>query len=199
VESEPQGDPHARSAPRRFGLDVVLGVCAVLISVISLFVAIHQSQVMDKMMQADTWPYLDFVASNLDDAGHENVSLTVLNSGVGPAKIESIEVTYDGTPLHDVGDLLRRCCVPKGVPVQCLAATVSDRVLPPKEPLMLFSAKPATLQAASFARLDQARARIQARVCYCSALDRCWMRDTTKRRAEEVGACPVPKTPFGRP
>jgi len=37
---------------------------------------------MDRMIQADTWPYLDFVASNLDDAGHEKVSLTVLNSGI---------------------------------------------------------------------------------------------------------------------
>jgi hypothetical protein len=81
-----------RRATGRFGLEVVLGGSAVLISVISLSVAIHQSQIADKMVQADTWPHLDFVASNVDDAGQEGVSLTVLNSGVGPAKIESTDV-----------------------------------------------------------------------------------------------------------
>jgi hypothetical protein len=192
-----------RRATGRLGLDVMLGGSAVLISVISLFVAIHQSQVMDKMMQADTWRYLDFVASNGDDAAHEELSLTVINSGVGPAKIESTEVTYDGTPLRDGGDLLHRCCVTKGVRVQYLAATVPDRVLPPKEPLVLFSAKPETMkfhEAATpdeIARLSAARTKIQARICYCSALDRCWMRDTTRRRAEEIASCPIPKTPFG--
>jgi hypothetical protein len=187
-----------RRATGRFGLDVALGVSAVLISVISLFVAIHQSQVMDKMMQADTWPYLDFVADGtLDEAGRQKVSLTVLNSGVGPAKIESIEVTYDGAPLRDGGDLLRRCCVPKGVPVQYRAPTIYDPVLPSKESLVLFGSRPETLQPEALAKLNAARAKIQARICYCSALDRCWLRDTTRRRAEEIRSCPIPKTPFG--
>jgi hypothetical protein len=179
------------------GLDIVLGGSAILISVISLIVAIHQGQIMDKMAQADTWPYLDFVASNLDDAGHENVSLAILNSGVGPAKIESIEITYDGAPLRDGGDLLRRCCVPRGVAVHYRAATVADRVLPPKEPLVLFEARPETMTPDQRAALDAARARIQARICYCSALDRCWVRDTTRRKAEDIAACPIPKVAYG--
>jgi hypothetical protein len=197
VDPGPHVEHHQHHATGRLGLDIVLGVSAILISVISLVVAIHHGQIMDKMVQADTWPYLDFVASNLDDAGHDRVSLTVLNSGVGPAKVESIEITYGGVALRDGGDLLRRCCVPKGVPVQYLAATVSERVLPPKEPLILFSAKPETMQPDQLARLDAARAKIQARICYCSALDKCWMRDTTKRKAEEIASCPIPKTPFG--
>jgi hypothetical protein len=195
VDPEPHVEHRSRRTTGRLGLDVVLGVSAVLISVISLFVAIHQSQVADKMVQADTWPYLDFAADYADDPGHEHISLTVLNSGVGPAKIESIEVTDDGTPLKNGRDLLRRCCTPR--PVSYLAATVPDRVLPPKETLLLFSTKPATLSAEEFAKLDAERAKIQARICYCSVLDKCWMRDTTQRRAQEVDSCPVAKTPFG--
>ncbi|HEY3948651.1 hypothetical protein [Phenylobacterium sp.] len=184
-----------RRRARGFGLDLALGGSAVLISVISLFVAIHQSQVADKMVQADTWPYLDFVASNLDDAGHKSVTLTLLNSGVGPAKIESIELTYDGIPLRSGRDLLVRCCVPQKV--SYLGATVFDRVLPSKDTLLLFGSEPGALTPDEFAKLDAARSKIQARVCYCSALDRCWLRDTTKRRAQEVDSCPEPKAPFG--
>ena len=106
-------------------------------------------------------------------------------------------MTYAGAPLRDGGDLLRRCCVPKTAPVQYLAATVSDRVAPPKEPLVLFSAKPETMQPVELAKLDAARAKIQARICYRSALDTCWVRDTTRRRPEEVRTCPIPKTSFG--
>jgi hypothetical protein len=194
-------DPHAKPRPRRRaasgrGLDIALGGSAILISVISLFVAIHQSRIMDRTAQAETWPYLDFVASNQDDAGREDVSLTVLNSGVGPAKIESIELTYDGAPLSDGGDLLHRCCVPPGVRVTYDAATVPDPVLPPKDPLVLFSARPQTLTPDQFAKLNVARTKIQARICYCSALDKCWLRDTTHRRAAEIETCPIPKVPF---
>jgi hypothetical protein len=196
-------EPHVEHRPQppksRRGLDIVLGASAILISVISLIVAIHQGQIMDQMAQAETWPYLDFVVSNVDDAGDENVSLTILNSGVGPAKIESIEVTYAGTPLRDGGDLLHRCCVPRGVHVSYNAASVPDRVLPSKEPLVLFSAQPETLQPKQLANLDAARSKIQARICYCSALDKCWVRDTTRRKAEEIAACPIAKVPFGEP
>ena len=182
---------------RGFGLDIVLGVSAVVISVISLFVAIHQSQVADKMVQAETWPYLDFVASNLDDDGRKAVSLTIVNSGVGPAKIESIELTFDGAPLKSGRDLLQRCCVTQ--PISYFGATVFDRVLPSRDTLQLFATKPDSLTPEEFAKLDAARSRIQARVCYCSALDRCWVRDTTRRRAEAVDRCPIPKVPFGGP
>jgi hypothetical protein len=87
--------------------------------------------------------------------------------------------------------------VPKGAHLDYHAATFPDRVLPPKEPLVLFSTKPGTLQPDELVKLNAARAKIQARICYCSALDKCWMRDTAKRRAEEVGSCPIAKTPFG--
>ncbi|HZZ67551.1 MAG TPA: hypothetical protein VFE18_05205 [Phenylobacterium sp.] len=197
MQQQADGDKRGRRrVTGERGLDIVLGGSAILISVISLIVAIHQGQIMDKMAQADTWPYLDFVASNLDDTGHENVSLTILNSGVGPAKIESIELTYDGVPLRDGGDLLRRCCVPKGV-VQYHAATVADRVLPPKEPLVLFAERPETMTPDQRAKLDAARASIQARICYCSALDKCWVRDTTHRKAEDIASCPIPKVAYG--
>lgn len=193
-----KSDPRQRRSSRdgRF-LDVILGGAAIVISMISLIVAMHQGQIMDRMAQAETWPYLDFVASNIDDSGHDNLTLTILNSGVGPAKIESIELTYDGRPLRDGGDLLRQCCVPPGIRVSYNAASVPDRVLPPKEPLVLFSGQPKTLRAAELAKLGAARSRIQARICYCSALDRCWMRDTRRREAVPIESCPIPKIPFG--
>jgi hypothetical protein len=194
MDPMPQVKRRRRRGGDRFGLEIVLGVSAVLISVISLFVAIHQSQIADKMVQAETWPYLDFEASNIDDAGRDAVSLSLLNSGVGPAKIESIELTYEGTPIKSGRDLLLRCCLTKPAPY--ISATVLDRVLPSKDSLLLFSSKPGVLQPDELAKLNAARSKIQARVCYCSALDKCWMRDTTHRRAEEIASCPAPKTPF---
>jgi hypothetical protein len=89
--------------------------------------------------------------------------------------------------------------VAPGVPVHYLAATVVDRVLPSKEPLVLFTERSDTMTPEARDKLNAARARIQARICYCSALDKCWVRDTARRKAVEIAQCPIPKVAYGEP
>jgi hypothetical protein len=78
-------------------LDVALGVAAVFISLISLFLAIQHGRVMEKMVEASTWAFVTAGFSNAnanDFAPH--VRLVIQNKGVGPATVQSLEVFYNG-------------------------------------------------------------------------------------------------------
>ena len=178
-------------------LDIVLGVSAIVISVVSLFVAVHHGQTMEKMVSASTWPYVDFAFSNSTPQGEPVVSLLVLNSGVGPAKIESFELLYEGKPLAGGRDLLDTCCQKPGEGRPgFFNSTVTDRVLPARENIVFFNQKPDTFTPDQAQRLRDMLPKLKARICYCSVLQECWIRDSDKPRPEETKACKPPKVPY---
>ena len=189
-------------------MDIVLGVSAILISVISLVVAIHHGQIMDKMVQADTWPYLDFVASNLDDAGHDRVSLTVLNSGVGPAKIETLEVFWNGKPYGSSTELLEACCGfgsaaglpesrgPSEVAHRLHSSYAAGKVLRAGDTVQMISYVFTTSEDAVYKRFGAAREKITYRVCYCSVFNDCWLSDGHDLDPPHVKSCLRPAVPY---
>src|SRR5579863_8103154 len=74
------------------------GSRSLTVSVTSLFVAIRHGRSMDRMaeanarlVQANSWPLLQRYQSDLGAQGARVYSLDVVNNGVGPAKVESVE------------------------------------------------------------------------------------------------------------
>ena len=47
-----------------------------------------------------------------------------------------------------------------------------------------------------FKKLNAERAKITARVCYCSVFDECWVSSGRAIRPDRVPSCPAPVTPF---
>ncbi len=95
----PEVEHHHHHRTGRGWLDVTLAVSAVFISLISLFLAIQHGRVMEKMVEASTWAFVTVDFSNADPTTFTpHTRLSVTNKGVGPAKIESLEVFYRGIP-----------------------------------------------------------------------------------------------------
>ena len=90
----PETEHHHHHHTGHRWLDMTLGVSAVFISLMSLFLAIQHGRVMEKMVQATTWPYVMVRFSTSNPDGSPHVRLEVANKGVGPAKVESLEVFY---------------------------------------------------------------------------------------------------------
>src|SRR5580698_5527213 len=82
-------------------LDLVLGVSAVSISFISLFLAIHNGEAMERLVQANSWPSVQVTFSTLNQDATPHIHFDIANKGVGPARIESLDVTYNGAHLGD--------------------------------------------------------------------------------------------------
>ena len=167
-------------------IDMVIAVSAITISVISLFVAVAHGRTEEKLVAANSWPFLVFKSSqNGLVAGSRTVVLGLQNSGVGPARVQSVEIMLDGRPVHTFDELMSRCCglSPKP-PLEQLALGLQTRndvvgVLPAREGVSFLAWREGGRDPDVWNRLNAARHRLTFKACYCSVLDECWTSDLT--------------------
>lgn len=190
-------DRDDKRATRRDGrwFEVVVGASAILISAVSLFVAISANRTQERMLAASVWPSLLFSTSNATRDGAPQIGIDLLNRGTGPARVRWLEIQYDGTPLEDWRDLLRRCCLQHAEQidqVQGFTSGVQNRVLGADEWVQMLQMPREGMPAAVWDRLDRERSKIRMRACYCSVLDDCWLFDSAREDPQPVSRCPAP-------
>ena len=107
---------HSAHTGRRW-LDMTLAFSAMFVSVISLVVAVEHGRTMERMadanarmVEANSWPFVEFDSHDVDEQGKDLIRLVLTNVGVGPARIESFELSFDGKPMASLWELLQACC-----------------------------------------------------------------------------------------
>src|SRR4051794_6821789 len=102
--------PRARRARRRDGLprwlELTIAITALVTSISSIVIAIQHGRTMEKLVQANSIPYLESGFSTATPEGAEVLSLDLVNRGVGPAHEESLRVTVDHRPVKSFRDLV---------------------------------------------------------------------------------------------
>lgn len=194
---------HGHSGHRWF--DVVASVCAMVVSVASLYLAIHHGHVMQQMAEANarmvtatSWPSISYSTSNADESGQgSRLRFSLTNKGIGPARIEGMEVSYDGKPVKSLHDLLKTCCSNGGAAhLAWRLSTANGEILRPgeeKDFLHIFK----TANEAEWARLSELPGKVSVKVCYCSVFDECWVtQSTVGQKAARVQACPADWTQY---
>lgn len=193
----PEVESHHHHHTGHKWLDIVLAGSAIVISVISLFLGIHHGKTMEKLVEANTWPYVMYAASNGNAQGEHLMSFQLVNSGVGPARIETFEVFYKDKPIASPRALFDACCGTSGKEAPLSTrSSVNDWVLPAREMITFLSVKPQNADPAVYAALEAAQDSVQTRVCYCSVFDECWLRDSRKNKADLVKSCPTPPVKY---
>jgi hypothetical protein len=195
-----------QAQPRRTGrsrTDLIIAVTAILLSVISLFVAIQNASTQREMVSASTWPYVTgWVKIGIGE--HHDLQFGLGNSGVGPAKVHSFEVSYKGQPVTSTRDLLRRCCrLPADrKPAEAMLApwmsstVVNEIVLRAGEDQVAFALRPNPADPALAQRFSKALEELHFRGCYCSVLDECWETAESGMEPVRVKSCKEPQHPF---
>ena len=188
--------------PRRSGvhkIDIFVGACALLVSVVSLFIAYRSNQVQDRMLEATIWPYLFWDSSNIDEQRRvEQISLGFRNMGVGPAKIESLQLSYKGQLLAGFKDLVQACCKAEVEPLKqwsSQTAEINPSVIPAHDEIRFFALDKTEQNVALWDKLERERYKLVAQVCYCSVLEDCWLLDSSKHTPDKVRQCPAPAGP----
>src|SRR4030095_3513255 len=104
---------HAHRTGHRL-LDLAVPVSALLISVISLVIGIHHGRTMQEMaqanarlVQANSWPLLQYTTGNANDKGEPEITLKVETAGVGPAKLISLEIFQGERRIRTPRDLVQ--------------------------------------------------------------------------------------------
>lgn len=194
---EPETHHHHHHTGTRW-LDLVLAISAMIVSVVSLFVAIHHGETMEKMVEADTWPYVDFGRSTATPDNKPAAVLILTNNGVGPARIETFEVRFKGSPVTDKVAFIKEASGDENLANYALTSTVTDRVISAGSKIDLLAVTPPDTSSPAFTQYRQSLAQVSATVCYCSALDTCWVRDSEKPKPEAVKTCPASGHPYER-
>jgi hypothetical protein len=196
---------HAHSHGHKTGvpwLDIVLGLSAVSVSVMSLVVSIRHGNTMEemvhqneKLVQASTMPLLTAFGSENDPATNQpRLTLTVRNGGIGPAVIDWFTVSYKGTAYATMDALLHACC---GTPEDghtlrgVYYANITGTILPAKEASDYLTVTPAASHELMEA-VDRARSDMTLEACYCSVLDECWHTNFSLTRPKRVDRCEAP-------
>jgi hypothetical protein len=170
--------------------DLLMGLGVLLISAISLWVAVSANRTQERMLAASVWPSLQFGTSNISPEGEPQIALDLLNRGIGPARIRWAEVSHDGTPVQNLRVLLKECCGHEGDSYG-FSSGLRQRVLGADEWIQLVRIPREGQAEALWQALDEARHEMRLRACYCSVLDDCWLLDSRQEEAEPVKQCPA--------
>jgi len=185
---------------------------ALTASLASLWVAIATERANEKMVAAASWPFVQIETSNTDAQGQSTLSFSVGNAGVGPAKIETFEVIWNGQAYPTSYALLAACCGfkptsykptpehPTAPPGSLLTGGVMGTVLRAGETRAFITYAIGGDNAAVWSALDEARRKaISYRICYCSVFDECWQDEigtVSIIRPKPVSRCEIPKVPY---
>ncbi len=173
-------------------MDLVIAVCALLISSLATAASWWQTRVIQQQLSAQVWPYLDFSETLDGDAAQ----IAFANDGLGPAIVRSLVVSVDGKPSHGYVDVLHALLgphivarVPRGERMNAGFSYESPgSVLRAGQSVALFS-----LTNKHFAlALIGAYPRLSFRTCYCAIVPgTCWLADTSSARdPQPVAGCP---------
>lgn len=179
---------HTRHGPH--WLELILSVAALVTSAVSVFIAVQHGRVMDKMLQANSLPFLTVYSGDFID-GRFIAHLTLRNEGVGPARLMSFRVALDGKKLHRMQDYLDICC--KGHHPQNGLATSNayDRFIPARGESEIFEYRRQGDADPTWNEFDQARARLDYDICYCSVFNECYRWIAFAATAQPATSCPV--------
>ena len=161
---------------------------AVLVSVTSVSISVIGNRTQERLLAASVWPYLSFNTGNTSDDGLRKViSLAVVNSGNGPARIREFTLEYDHRNAAAASGLLQDCCSLKSETV--LTSPVVGKVLRPGEQVILLQLPFADEIAEGWRRFDKARFAFVFSACYCSTLNECWSIRSDQADPVPIAAC----------
>ena len=186
-------------------LDMSLALSAFVVSLSSLWLTVHNAHTMERLVTSNSYPNIDFNFGNQFDfedgrGVRPALYLSLDNSGIGPARLRSVELSFEGKPAATLNALVGICCTPESAGQlpktdYWTSGDVRGHMVQAGKQINLF----AWLEAPGdprWARLAQVRERIGARVCYCSVFEECYLRDSAQREPVRIKACPAPAVPY---
>jgi hypothetical protein len=98
MTDEPRESPSTKRIVelKGFRIDLVIAVCALLVSSMATAASVWQSRVVAQQLASQVWPYVAFQTS-FDGSV---MQLSISNEGLGPARVRWIRLLIDGKPQH---------------------------------------------------------------------------------------------------
>lgn len=175
---------------RGLRFDLVIAVCALLISTLATGAAWWQgrvlqaqTQVLQEQLGAQVWPYVTVT----ENYYNSSAQIAIANDGLGPAVLRSAVVSVDGVPRSSFVDLMHAILgphiiarAPRGSQMNISANSVAPgSVLRAGESRTILG-----LTSNTYAKeFMGAFPRMSFRICYCAIIPgKCWLSDSASAR-----------------
>lgn len=168
---------------------LLIAVPTVVISIALAYATFVQADATRKIQQSETWPFVSFGTGNATPEGLPEITLSLTNDGVGPAKLQAMELVYAGKSMPTAREFLRQCCA--GEEKLTFMSEPVSGVLRPGQQRNFIRLRKAEKNAAIWDRLDSERWKVRVRSCYCSIFDDCWISDSRDATPRAVEVCPA--------
>ncbi len=171
----------------------LLSLAGVFTGVVALYAALGESQAVRQQTAASVWPYVQAMIHDSRDDDSASLRLVLHNVGVGPARMQGMQVKVNGEAARDwaaVTSLLLGREAEVGV--EYGQTSVSRRVLAPGESVDALQTEAAELAV----KLQDAiySGTVTLTYCYCSIFDQCWRKASAEvssdEQVEPVEQCP---------
>jgi hypothetical protein len=190
---------HPRHTGHRW-FDLIMALTAIVISTVSLVVAIDHGRTERQLVQANSWPCIQ----ENTDINDRMVSMSIVNAGIGPAKMEWLDLYYRGKLVRDPATLLGLCCgFPAGTHQQIGryvtgfdVGNPNQQVLRPGDRIRILRLQDDRPPQHLIQVLGQHLGEITFRGCYCSVFDECWTGDLNSLATRRVASCPADPNAF---
>jgi hypothetical protein len=195
MELEPEVHAHHHKSGHS-RVDLLLALSALVLSVVSMFIAIENHHAMKQLVTANSWPYLRHDSSNVSGDGDNEIDLALTNAGIGPALIEKFTLSYQGMPIKNKSDLLLHCCVkdfndPVVRKADIITGEMNGRAVSPREKVDFLKMRKPDQEplVAMWEKLDQARFHLVTAVCYRSVFGEHWITKSDDFQSRQVDSC----------
>lgn len=176
----------------------IIGVPALLISLVVAYGTFVQAGATQRMQQAAAWPFVAYRTGNYTSDGERLINLSFTNNGMGPALVGPVEVSFRGRAMRSPVDLLMACCGYRdNQSMQLRTLPIVNVALRPGEEVLFMGFPAVPVNAGMVDRLDAVREEIRVRACYCSVFDDCWTVEGPQSKPLPVAACPTNWTVWG--
>lgn len=170
-------------------LELTLGVSALIVSFVSIAIALHHGQIMERLVTANSYPYLEGGTSNASFEGERRLSVDLVNRGAGPAHQQSLRITIGEHPVRSLEELFAHVFGESEAEranevLEPLVNNQETRFVRPGEERYVFLIRRTDANAEYWDRLNAAYERegMTVEFCYCSVFGECWEARGADRR-----------------
>jgi hypothetical protein len=192
-----EGDDNLGRTVRGLRFDLVIAVCALLISTLATGAAwwqarvlAAQTRVLQEQLGAQVWPYV----LSSEGINGDTVRIEITNDGLGPAVLQSVVASINGVSESNYIDILHALLGPHLVARKPHGEKFSYGLntespgfaLRPGDTINVL-----TLQSTTYARAFlRAYGRVRTKICYCAIIPgKCWLSDSNSGNPQPVPAC----------
>jgi hypothetical protein len=194
VENPEVHTPHAPHGRLPRWLELTIAFTALITSISSIAIAIHHGHIMEKLVQANSIPYMQGGFSNATPERERILSLDLLNRGVGPAHEQSLRVKVGDRYVRSLRELIAvsfgaEQAAEVELALDPIKNEVPKRFIPGGGQQQVFSIPRTDENAEYWDRLNATRESWDVEICYCSVFEDCWQVLGSAADPEPVDSC----------